>query len=339
MRQTKLAQTARENTAGAGNPVVEFLKKYGSDIAAYGGLVLTLIIFIIYGGNRLAYKFSAVLQAAASLSIFSMGAMFIYSMGFMDVSVSAQVGVYAIMMVVIGKQVGGWPGVLLGFGCVLALAMLCGAINGYVSVLLNLPSIVTSLFLMFFFSGAQLLLSERYSDGGSISLGMSLKPASTTTYNLILIGAIILVAIVTTYLFNYTRLGKYTRAIGANKTVAEQSGVNTTKWKLLAYMVFGACVAIGSLVMITRTASASKGTGEGYAMDIMICLILGGMPLSGGMKSKIRCALIGSFTYVLLDNDLTAMGMDLNTKPFAKAIIFLIIVLITCRKKDGVLPR
>ena len=158
-------------------------------------------------------------------------------------------------------------------------------------------------------------------------------------YTIMLIIAIVVVALLVGYFFKYTKFGKYTKAIGANEVVAEQSGVNTTKWKVFAYMAFGATVAIGSFIMLTRTGSAGKGTGTGFAMDVMICLILGGMPLSGGMKSKVSSALIGTFTYVLLSNDLTTMGVDLNMINFLKAVIFIIIVMITCRKRDGVLPR
>lgn len=158
-------------------------------------------------------------------------------------------------------------------------------------------------------------------------------------YTLMLIIAIAVVAVLVTYFFKYTKFGKYTKAIGANEIAAEQSGVNTTKWKVFAYMAFGVTVAIGAFIMLTRTGSAGKGTGTGFAMDVMICLILGGMPLSGGMKSKVSSALVGTFTYVLLSNDLTTMGVDLNMINFLKAVIFIIIVMITCRKRDGVLPR
>ncbi len=191
---------------------------------------------------------------------------------------------------------------------------------------------------MFFFTGAQLLLMESNGDG-TINMAMKLRPSNRNQYSLILLLAIVVVAIIVTYLFNFTKLGKYTRAIGASKVISKQSGINVTKWQVLAYVVFGACVALGSLVMLSRTGSAGKGTGSGYAMDIMICLILGGMPLSGGMKSKVRSALIGTFTYVLLTNDLTTMGVPLQFINFAKACIFLVIVLMTCRKKDGTLPR
>jgi len=206
-------------------------------------------------------------------------------------------------------------------------------------VWLKLPSIVTSLFLMFFFTGAQLLLMES-TGTNSISVPTALlRPADRNAYNLVLIVIIVVMTLAVTYFFKFTKLGKYTRGIGANETATAQSGVNTTKWKVLAYMAFGVCVAIGSYVMLMRTGSAGKGTGTGYAMDIMICLILGGMPLSGGMKSKVSSALVGTLTYVLLTNDLTTMGVNLNMINFVKALIFIVIIMITCRKRGGVLPR
>ena len=317
----------------------DFIKNHVYDLLAYAGLIIMLVLFLIFNsGPRLMYNFSAVVQAAAVYSILALGAVFIYSMGFMDVSLGQQIGVYVILMILIGNKIGGVPGVVVGFLVVLALALTCGAINGAVSIFLGLPSIVTSLFLMFFFTGAQFQLIEGTGEN-TIKLIQNLKPADRDTYTLLLIGIIALLALIGAYFFNYTKLGKYTRAIGANKVVAKQSGINIIKWQVLGYMALGFCAAVASFVMLTRTGTAGKGTGSGYAMDIMICLILGGMPLKGGMKSKISCALVGAFTYTLLSNVLTTMGVPLNWVNFVKAIIFLVIVLLTCRKPNGVLPR
>lgn len=317
----------------------EFLRQHIYDIAAYAGLIVTFILFLIFSGSRLSYNMATVLQAASAYSIIALGAVFVYSMGYMDVSVGQQVGVYAILMIMITNAMGGTAlGVIVGFVVILALALLCGAFNGAVAVWLKLPSIVTSLFLMFFFTGAQLLLMES-TGTNSISIQAAIKPTDRNLYNVMLVAAVIIVAVSVTYFFKFTKLGKYTRGIGANEMTTAQCGVNTTKWKVIAYMAFGVCVAIGSFIMLTRTGSAGKGTGSGYAMDIMICLILGGMPLSGGMKSKVSSALVGTFTYVLLTNDLTTMGVDLNMINFVKAVIFIAIIMVTCRKKDAVLPR
>lgn len=331
---TQVMEPAEKKEAG----ITAFLKAHIYDITAYAGLVAVLILFIIFNGDRLAYNFSSVLQAAATYSIIALGAVFVYSMGFMDVSIGQQVGVYCILMILISNAIGGVVGIVVGFLVVLVLALLCGAFNGAVAVWLGLPSIVTSLFLMFFFTGAQILLME--STGlNSITLEQGIRPADRNMYSLMLVALIVVIALLVTYFFKFTKLGKYTKTIGANETTVEQSGVNTTKWKVLAYMAMGACIAIGSLVVLTRTGSAGKGTGTGYAMDIMICLILGGMPLSGGMKSKVSSALVGTFTYVILSNDLTTMGVGLELINFVKALIFIAIIVVTCRKKGGVLPR
>lgn len=321
------------------NKTASWLKGHVYDVAAYAGLVITIILFLIFSGDKLMYNATTVLQTVAPYAIISLGAVFVYSMGFMDVSVGQQVGVYAILYILISNKMGGTTaGVAVAFIVVLAIALACGAFNGAVAVWLGLPSIVTSLFLMFFFTGAQLLLMEG-TGNTSISIQVKIKPMDRNQYTLMLIIAIAVVAVLVTYFFKYTKFGKYTKAIGANEIAAEQSGVNTTKWKVFAYMAFGVTVAIGAFIMLTRTGSAGKGTGTGFAMDVMICLILGGMPLSGGMKSKVSSALVGTFTYVLLSNDLTTMGVDLNMINFLKAVIFIIIVMITCRKRDGVLPR
>ena len=126
---------------------LDFLKKHIYDITSYMGLVLVAVLFVIFNnGPRFMYNLSSVLQSASVYAVIALGAVFVYSMGFMDVSIGQQVGVYAILMILIGNKVGGVPGIIVGFLAVLVLALICGAINGAVAVWLGLPSIVTSLF-------------------------------------------------------------------------------------------------------------------------------------------------------------------------------------------------
>lgn len=315
-----------------------WIRTHAYDVAAYAGLLITVALFFVFSGSKLMYNLTSTLQTVAPFAIISLGAVFVYSMGYMDVSVGQQVGVYAILMILITNKIGNAAGILIAFAVVLVIAMICGAFNGAVAVWLGLPSIVTSLFLMFIFGGTQMLLMEKIGNA-SVKLAMKIRPDDRMVYTLLVVAVIILVVLITTYFFYYTKLGKYTRAIGANEQASVQSGINIIKWKILAYMYFGITIAIGSLVLLSKSNSAGKGTGNGYAMDIMVCLILGGMPLSGGTMSRVRSALIGTFTYTLLANDLTVMGVDLSVINLVKAIVFLAIVFMTCRKKNGTLPR
>ena len=313
---------------------VRYVRGHVSDVASYAGLVLCLIVFTIASNGRLwsSYNISVLTESVCVYMIVALGALFVYAMGYMDISVGAQMGVYCLLMIFIVNATGS---LLLGFVAVLALTLICGAFNGAVAVWLKLPSIVTSLFLMFLFGGIQYLMVE--STGSSIvstdfDFSMFLEPW-------VILVVLFVLAVIVFYLFNFTKLGKYTRGIGANELTTSQCGVNTTKWKVIAYMAFGVCVAIGALFLLARTGSAGKGTASSYAMDVMLSLILGGMPLSGGMKAKVRCALVGSFTYALLSNGLTLAGVDTSLVYLIKAIIFIIVVILSCRDKSGLLPR
>lgn len=305
-----------------------------SDILSYGGLVLCIVVFSILSQGRLfnAYNIKILVQAVCVYAIMAMGAIFIYSMGYMDISVGSQVGVYCILCIVVTNKTGS---LLAGFLTILTLALICGLINGYVAVMLGLPSIVTSIFLMSIFGGAQLLIMEKLAIN-SISIEYDMTFYKSTEF---MIFVIVVIALISIYLYNYTQLGEYVKSIGANELATSYSGVKTVKWKVLAYVFFGICVAVGAFMLTARTGSAGQGTGNGYAMDIMVALLLGGMPLSGGMKSKISSSLIGSFTYVILSNGLNLAGVKVEYSYVIKAIVFLAVILVTCRKKDGVLPR
>lgn len=140
-----------------------WLKDHAGDILSFGGLVLCIILFTLLSkanGNDFwsAYNLKKLIEQVCVYAILAVGAVFIYSMGAMDISVGAQIGVYCITLILIANATGS---LLAGFLAVLVLALLCGFFNGYVSVLLGLPSIVTSIFLMSIFSGVQMLLMEK----------------------------------------------------------------------------------------------------------------------------------------------------------------------------------
>lgn len=312
----------------------EWFSVHGSDILSYGGLVLCIILFSILSNGNLwsAYNVKILIQQASVYAVLSIGAVFIYSMGYMDISAGAQVGVYSILFILVTNKTGS---VILGFLSILGLALICGFINGYVAVMLGLPSIVTSIFLMSIFGGVQVLIMEKL-DTNSIGIDLDVSLFRETGF---MIAVIIVLAIIAIYLYKYTQLGEYVKSIGANETATQYSGISTTKWKVLAYAFFGLTVAIGAFLLACKTKAAGRGTGDGYAMDIMVALLLGGMPLSGGMKSKVSSSLIGAFTYVILSNGLTLAGVDVQVSYLIKALVFIAVILITCRKKDGVLPR
>ncbi len=299
----------------------------------YIALSLVILVFWVTSEGKLfsPYNIRIVLQQTVALGIICIGAVFIFALGNMDISIGVCVGLCTLIEAMVINATGS---LMLGFFLALLLALTFGAINGAVSTWLGLPSIITSLFLMFIGGGFQTIITMQTN---TIKVDYNFDLFKQTSFQVL---ALVVIFAFAYYVFYYTKIGKYACSIGANPSCASQSGISIMKYKVYAYLILGVCIAIASVFVLSRTASSSRLTGNGYQMDVMVALILGGMPLSGGMKSKLSSALLGPFTYTLLTNGLTLSGVSVSQVPFIKAVIFAILVIITCSKRENkVLPR
>lgn len=316
-----------------------WLKKHSAQVAAYSGLALCVVFFTILTpifGESIwsAAKIKTLMQNVIVLALMSVGATFVYSLGSMDISIGRQVGLYATLVVIIGNATGSllW-GILLS----LVISVVISSINGAAGEVLNIHPVISSLVFQMVISGVS---SVMYNSLGSRNVALiNTIDVSIFRQTWFMILALIIEVLIVGYLFNFTKLGKNAKAIGANPTAARQSGINLVQYKVYAYIIMGVCVVLAALFQMGYTASASDSTGTGFEMNVMVALILGGMPLSGGMRSKVSCAIVGSFTYALLSVGLPMLGVAANQVFVIKAVLFLIVVVLTCRKKIGILPR
>ena len=315
-----------------------WIKKHSTQIAAFSGLAVCVVFFTIFTpifGESIwsPAKIDALMRNVIVLALMSVGAVFVYSLGSMDISIGKQIGLYATLTVVLGNQTGSViPGILVS----LLIALVIGAINGATGELLNIHPVVSSLVFSMVLSGVS---SVMYNSLGSRNVALTAADVSLFKQTWFMIVVLVVEVLIVGYLFNFTKLGKNAKAIGANPNSARQSGINLLYYKVFAYLIMGLCLVTASLFQMGFTASSSDSTGTGYEMNVMVALILGGMPLNGGMRSKISCALVGSFTYALLQVGLPMLGVAANQVFVIKAILFLIVVVLTCRKKTGILPR
>ena len=320
------------------NPVLSWVKQHKSEFGAYCGLLFCILLFTIVPPLRgksiwEASKLATLVSNVIVMALMSVGAVFVYSLGCMDVSIGKQVGLYATLIVVLGNKTGSLlPGILLS----LVIAVIISAANGAIGELLHIHPVVSSVVFMMILSGISTIT---YNSLGSRNVALKTIDHHIFKETWLMLAALIVEILVITYLFNYTKFGKYAKAIGANPVAAQQSGINIVKYKIIAYIIMGICVVAASLFQMGYTGSASDSTGTGFEMNVMAALILGGMPLNGGMRSKVSCAVVGSFTLALLTLGLPLIGVKPNQVFIIKAVIFLIVVLITCRKKSGTLPK
>ena len=330
----------------------EQIRQHGNDIFAYSGLIFCILIFSIFppiikdvnilDPSGLAFK--NIIADGVIYSILASGAVFVYSLGAMDISVGAQMTLYSVLLIQIYNVGGSSPWMIVaGVLVILVIAMACGATNSIVASTLDMKPIITSLILQFFLYGIAAILMLEWCPS-SVAMGFDIGTASKTHFAVfrnpwVQIGVLVIFLLLVGYLFNYAKLGRYVRAIGANMECARQAGVNVVRYKLLAYLTFALAIVVASVLFVATKGSTDQTAGKGYEMKIMISLILGGMPLSGGMKSKISSAVIGGFTYALISRSFIYLGVPDKFTTMFVALIYIVVVLVTCRSKDKVLPR
>lgn len=317
--------------------LVSWMKYNSKHFVAYGGLIFCLILFSVlpplFGANFWsATKIATLISDVIVVALMSVGAVFVYSLGNVDVSIGSQIRLYSTLLVLIGNITGS---LLLGILLSVIASTLIGMLNGASGVVLKIHPVVSSVVLMMILNGVSTIIYVKQGSRNIRLLGMDTSIFKEPWFMVLMLA--IELAVVS-YLFYYTKLGKNSRAIGANLVAAEQSGISILKYKITSYVIMGVCLVVASLFQMGYTGSASDSTGMGFEMNVMVAIILGGMPLSGGMRSRISTAIVGSLIFSILEVGLPLIGIPNKMTFLIKAVIFIIVVLLTTRKKEGVLP-
>ena len=313
------------------------LKKYQSELVKWIGLIFVIIVFGLWSQWNLfsEYNINSMIETVTPLVITCLGMSFVFAHGGMDISSGAVVALAALVAVMTMNKTGS---IFLGMILAMMVSMGCYIINAIVTNKFGLMSTITSLAIMFSARGIVTYICQK-----TPNESISISNVDVTLFkknHIFMIVMVILSMLVFGFIFNYTRLGKGARAIGDNEISARQNGVKIDKTKMMCYLIAGICVGIASIYKLCATGMVQSTTGNGFEMDVLVVLVLGGMSLAGGMGTKISSAVIGSFTYVILIKGLTIIGMNPNLVVLVKAVVFLIIIYITAQRSNlKTIPR
>ncbi|CDF59020.1 ABC transporter permease subunit [Thermobrachium celere] len=141
-----------------------------------------------------------------------------------------------------------------------------------------------------------------------------------------------IVFVITWYLINETRYGRYVYALGGNEDSARLSGINTEKIKTTVYLISGIAAAISGIIVTSRIGSASPNAGSGYELDAIAAVVLGGTSLSGG-EGSITGTIIGAMIIGVLNNGLNLMNVSPFYQSIVKGLVILLAVLLDKKNK------
>lgn len=309
------------------------IKKILPGLVPFLGLLLMLAIFMVTTQGRLleGKNLRNIINQVFPLIVTGMGALFVYGQGMVDISVGAAVGCCTL---VCARVIGMTNVIPLGLLAAIVAGLVITWLNGVITNYLHVEFIMTSLFLMFVCRGILTLGTL-----SPVSAGIDLDRYDI--YNLFgtRLAVIVVIALVMAYILNYTKTGKYIRAIGSNPVTGEQAGIRVTRYRIRGYLLLGITMGIAAFFILTREGTVTKSTASGMEMDIMIALLLGGMPQGGGTGTRLRSAILGSLTYVILRNGLILSNVDVNLVSMIRGILFIAVVAVSVNRKVRVLPR
>ncbi len=247
-------------------------------------------------------------QAAINLTL-GVGMTFVILTGGIDLSVGSLLALCNVVFVSTilatgAKGVPGWDVILLGMVICVVVGTLAGAVNGWLSVALKIPSFIVTLGTMLVFRGLAFQVS-----GGETKLLTC--PLGLTTA--IPIG-ISLVAVVAGVVFlSTTALGRYVYAVGGNLLASTYSGVRTGRVRILCFALSGFCAGLAGVIYWSRVSTGSYTAAKGAELYAIAAVVLGGTRLAGGEGSIIG-TLFGAMIMAVLANGLDNAEVEAETQ-------------------------
>lgn len=186
-----------------------------------------------------------------------------------------------------------------------------GIWNGYLVAFWNVPPFIVSMASMNIAKGIAAVFTKTQSVSWPQSSAADGWYRNIISCNGFPVGLVIFlaVAIICAVVLNKTKIGRYILCLGSNEEAVRLSGVNTKKWKMLAYVICGVLVGIGSIFFVAAYTTVQPGYGDQYNNEAIACCVMGGTSMVGGLAS-ISGTVIGTFIISLLQQGILALGFS-----------------------------
>lgn len=312
--------TESQNGAEIKRPRLKYQKFMDNPVARsilpVFGLIAILILFTILTNGRIIQpsNIQLLLSQTYMLLIASTGVFLVMTMGCLDFSQGSMLGMASIAVCCLSSY--SVPLAILGG---IATGAAIGAINGYFHVRRKIQSFIVTICTMFLFRGLCAYLTTEspvYATGDIF------------TYNTlpIKLGLTVLLMLAVFLFFHFTRLGYNLKAIGAGEQASRFAGIKVEKTKWLIYILAGAITGFAAFINVIKVGSVTSTGGSMLETEILIALVLGGLPISGGALVRFTNIIFGVLTYKVLSTGLNMIGLTTEMQQFIEGIIFLIVV-------------
>lgn len=293
-------------------------------------LAVIVVIFGVATKGRFVTKvnLNMIIDQALIVAVVATGASYIFATGNINIAMGSCTALTAAICAIAFEKT---ESTLIMFAVAIVMGIVIMGICALLSTLLRVSVIHVTIVMMVLLTALQ----EEVLDGGTVSLPYALTSSMQKMYiPYIIFGVFVLGCVI---VFHFTSVGRCLKAVGSNEKCAGLTGIFWNKYVLIAFLVAGLGAGLGALLTIIRSGSVGVTTCSTMNMDVMLAIVLGGMPISGGSKSRAYAAVIGAVTVTALNNGLLMVGVSTTLIQGVRGVVFLFLVL-AGSKRSVLLP-
>ncbi|MFH9364201.1 substrate-binding domain-containing protein [Streptomyces anulatus] len=326
-----MATETAKSDAGTGGGV-SVIRRVLLDNGALSALVVLVVAMSLLSGDFLTTQnlLNVGVQAAVT-AILAFGVTFVIVSAGIDLSVGSVAALSATVLA--------WSATSAGVPVVLAvvLAVLtgiaCGFVNGALVSYGKLPPFIATLAMLSIARGLSLVISQ----GSPIPFPESVSALGDTLGGWLPVPVLVMIAmgLVTALILGRTFIGRSMYAIGGNEEAARLSGLRVKRQKIVIYALSGLFAAVAGIVLASRLVSAQPQAAQGYELDAIAAVVIGGASLAGGV-GKASGTLIGALILAVLRNGLNLLSVSAFWQQVVIGVVIALAVLLdTLRRKAG----
>ncbi|MEU3049581.1 substrate-binding domain-containing protein [Streptomyces sp. NPDC006984] len=328
-----MASDTIKSSAGPGGTAG--LRRLLLDNGALTALIVLVIALSALSGDFLTTDnlLNIGVQAAVT-AILAFGVTFVIVAAGIDLSVGSVAALSATVLAWSATD----AGLPVALAVVLAVATgtVCGLVNGFLISYGKLPPFIATLAMLSVARGLSLVVSQ----GSPIALPESVSHLGTTLGGWLPVPVLVMavMGLITAFVLGRTYIGRSMYAIGGNEEASRLSGLRVKKQKIAIYALSGLFAAAAGIVLASRLSSAQPQAAQGYELDAIAAVVIGGASLAGG-TGKASGTLIGALILAVLRNGLNLLSVSAFWQQVVIGVVIALAVLLdTVRRRAGATP-
>jgi len=269
------------------------------------------------------------LRQVSMYGIASIGMTFVILLGDIDLATGSIISFVNILCAYLMVNMG--MNMVLAIVITLIISTLIGTLNGFMVSTIGMPALIATFATQTAFQGIALIIC-----GGLPINGFTekFKIFGQGYVGIVPVPVIIMIACfaVGSFILNKTYFGRYFYAVGGNIEAAKLSGIRVGRTKYLVFSISGFFAGLAGIVMLSRTNSGMSNAGLGYEFEVITCVVLGGVSVTGGY-GKMSGVVAGTCIIGALKNGMVLMNINSYIQSIVLGVVLALAVGFDCIQK------